>query len=477
MSTKQHLRFIDLFAGMGGFRLGFEQACAKTGYTAQCVFTSEIKSHAITVYQDNFPNSELHGDITQIHAQDIPDFDVLLAGFPCQAFSCAGKRYGFADTRGTLFFEIERILQEKKPAAFILENVEGLVGHDKKPNSNAKLGRTLSIILEKLQQLGYQVTWQVLDAQHFGLAQSRKRIFIVGHLEQAIDLKHFPRENQCLNNILQQGQACMDNKLSRLLLENYSLAELYGKSVKDKRGGSNNIHSWELGLKGKISTEQKRLLNLILLYRRNKKWAEQKGIQWMDGMPLTLAEIKTFYQHPELYTMLQDLVAKNYLKFEHPKDVVLVQENGKSKQVRMPRTDIEKGYNIVAGKLSYEISKILDPNGIAPTLVATDLDRVVVPDTMSNGLRTLTLIEQCRLFGFPDDFKLNIKPTLAHDLFGNTVPVKVVTAVATLLIRSAFADKITQQNPKPLRTKSFSTVNNTHYLNSPTSAFQYLGPP
>ena len=168
---------------MGGFRLGFEQACAKTGYTAQCVFTSEIKSHAITVYQDNFPNSELHGDITQINAQDIPDFDVLLAGFPCQAFSCAGKRYGFADTRGTLFFEIERILQEKKPAAFILENVEGLVGHDKEPNSNAKLGRTLSIILEKLQQLGYQVTWQVLDAQHFGLAQSRKRIFIVGHLE------------------------------------------------------------------------------------------------------------------------------------------------------------------------------------------------------------------------------------------------------------------------------------------------------
>ena len=440
MSTAKYLRFIDLFAGMGGFRLGFEQACVETGYRAQCVFTSEIKPHAITVYKDNFPSSDLHGDITQINAQAIPDFDVLLAGFPCQAFSCAGKRYGFADTRGTLFFEIERILQAKRPAAFILENVEGLVGHDKEPNSSAKVGRTLSIILEKLQQLGYQVTWQVLDAQHFGLAQSRKRIFIVGHLEHAIDLKHFPRETQTLKAILQQGQACMESKLSRLLLENYSLAALYGKSVKDKRGGSNNIHSWDLGLKGKISTEQKRLLNLILLYRRNKKWAEQKGIQWMDGMPLTLAEIKTFYQHPELQALLQDLVTKNYLKFEHPKDIVLVQENGKSKQVRMPRTDIEKGYNIVAGKLSYEISKILDPNGIAPTLVATDLDRVVVPDEQTQGLRKLTLIEQSRLFGFPDDFKLNIKPALAHDLFGNTVPVKVVTAVATLLIRSAFSD-------------------------------------
>jgi DNA (cytosine-5)-methyltransferase 1 len=477
MNTTKNLRFIDLFAGIGGFRLGFEQACTQVDYAAQCVFTSEIKPHAVTVYKDNFPNSELHGDITQISAQDIPNFDVLLAGFPCQAFSCAGKRYGFADTRGTLFFEIERILKIKQPTAFILENVEGLVGHDKEPNSNTKIGRTLSIILEKLQQLGYQVTWQVLDAQHFGLAQSRKRIFIVGHLEQAIDLKHFPRESQCLDDILQQGQACMNNKLSRLLLENYSLAELYGKSIKDKRGGSNNIHSWELGLKGKISAEQQRLLNLILLYRRNKKWAEQKGIQWMDGMPLTLAEINTFYQHPELQTMLQDLVAKNYLKFEHPKDVVLVQENGKSKQVRLPRTDIEKGYNIVAGKLSYEISTILDPKGIAPTLVATDLDRVVVPDTMSNGLRTLTLTEQCRLFGFPDDFKLNIKPVLAHDLFGNTVPVKVVTAVATLLIRSAFFGKIARRKSTLLSTKPFATPICTHGLHQSTSASQYLGLP
>ena len=184
----------------------------------------------------------------------------------------------------------------------------------------------------------------------------------------------------------------------------------------------------------------------------------------MDGMPLTLAEIKTFYQHPELPAMLQDLVAKNYLKFEHPKDVVLVQENGKSKQVRLPRADIEKGYNIVAGKLSYEISKILDPNGIAPTLVATDLDRVVVPDEHTQGLRKLTLIEQSRLFGFPDDFKLNIKPALAHDLFGNTVPVKVVTAVATLLIRSAFSNKVSGREPKPLRTK----------LVSPTTASQCL---
>lgn len=421
------VRFIDLFAGMGGFRLGFEQACHTMGLTASCVFTSEIKPHAVNVYADNFPHAAIHGDITQIAAEAIPDFDVLLGGFPCQAFSCAGKRYGFADTRGTLFFEIERILQAKRPSAFILENVEGLVGHDKE-NAGDSIGRTLSIILEKLHLLGYQVVWRVLDAQDFGLAQTRKRIFIVGTLTTMPNLTHFGVKRCRLGDILETGKACMDTKLSRLLLEHFRLDELAGKAVKDKRGGKDNIHSWDIELKGKTTVEQRQLLNLILLYRRNKKWAEYKGITWMDGMPLTLDEIRTFYNHPHLAEMLDDLVAKNYLKFEYPKDVVTLSENGTTKKIRQPRTDLPKGYNIVAGKLSYEISKILDPEAVAPTLVATDLDRVVVPDR--SGLRRLTLVEQCRLFGFPDNFKLGIAENLAHDLFGNTVPVPVVKAVS-----------------------------------------------
>lgn len=440
------LRFIDLFAGMGGFRLGFEQACYAQGVAPNCVFTSEIKPHAIKVYSDNFPNSPIHGDITQISANNIPDFDVMLAGFPCQAFSYAGKRQGFADTRGTLFFEIERILAAKQPSAFILENVEGLMVHDR-TSKIEPIGRTLSIILDKLRQLDYHVSWEVLDAKDFGLAQTRKRIFIVGNKTHTINLSHFPPKKASLQHILESGKPCLNTKLTRLLLSHFKLDELHGKSVKDKRGGKENIHSWDIGLKGEVTEEQKKLLNLILLYRRNKKWAIGKGIAWMDGMPLTVAEISTFYQHPDLQMMLDDLASKNYLKYEHPKDLVTVTNNSISKQVRQHRIDIAKGYNIVAGKLSYEINKILDPKTITPTLVATDLDRLAVPDT--DGLRKLTLVEQRRLFGFPDNFQLNLVNSLAHDLFGNTVPVATVTAIAERLVLESFLGKQIATPDKP----------------------------
>jgi len=436
--TNINLRFIDLFAGMGGFRLGFENACINLGVESQCVFSSEIKEHAVKVYKDNFKESSIFGDITKIPSQNIPDFDVMLAGFPCQAFSSAGKRHGFSDTRGTLFFEIERILQEKSPLVFILENVDGLINHDKDIKSD-NIGRTLKIILEKLSQLNYKVNWQVLDAKNFGLAQSRKRVFIVGTKKNMISLTDFPLVHTKLKDVLESGKPVMDTKLSRLLLSHFSLKDLHGKSVKDKRGGKNNIHSWDIGLKGEVNENQKKLLELILLSRRNKKWAEFKGIEWMDGMPLTIDEIKTFYQHPHLQELLDDLISKRYLKFEHPKDVVEITKDNTKKKVRQYREDLPKGYNIVAGKLSYEINKILDPEDTVPTLVATDLDRFVVPDTI--GIRKLTLTEQCRLFGFPDNFSLNIPERLAHDLLGNTVPVPVVTAVSKRIIERVFLNK------------------------------------
>lgn len=429
----QSIKFIDLFAGMGGFRLGFEQAVLEHGKQPVCVFSSEIKPYAIQVYKDNYKNEHVAGDITQIKSSEIPDFDVLLAGFPCQAFSSAGKRQGFLDTRGTMFFEVERILKEKKPKAFILENVEGLVKHDLLHKTD-EMGQTLTIILQSLRNLGYLVSWKVLDSSSFGVPQARKRIYITGTFNSAVDLDGFIPKINTLNTVLEKGKPLLQGKLIDLLLSHYSIEDLYGKSVKDKRGGSNNIHSWDIELKGSVSKDQRELLGKIMRARRNKKWAELKGIQWMDGMPLTTDEIKTFYEHPNLQEMLDDLCRKKYLKLEHPKDVfTYLDDNGNTKKKREYREDIEKGYNIVAGKLSYEINKILDPNSIAPTLVATDLDRIVVPD--GKGLRLLTETEQKRLFGFPDNFILNIKPKEAFDLFGNTVAVPVVKAVSTRLLQ------------------------------------------
>lgn len=415
----EKLRFIDLFAGIGGIRKGFELACADRNIETECVFTSEIKPYALEVLKQNHPEETIHGDITQVAATDIPDFDVLLAGFPCQAFSAAGKRLGFEDTRGTMFFEVERIMQEKQPKAFVLENVEGLVNHDRE-NSKDPIGRTLRIILEHLNALGYKVSWKVLNAKYFGVPQDRKRIYIVGTKKEAPALENFKVTNSCLKDILESGLEVSNHPFVELVLSHYKVEELYGKSIKDKRGGENNIHSWDIDYKGVISPKEKAFMNLLLKERRKKKWAEDFGIDWMDGMPLTLEQIKTFYHDEELEGMLANLVEKGYLKMEHPKKKV--------GNIRVQDTDLPLGYNIVAGKMSFEINKILDPNDIAPTLVAMDMQHLYVVD--GEGLRKLTLREGLRMCGYPDSYKFDVSVSDGYDLLGNTVVVPVIKAVA-----------------------------------------------
>ena len=426
------MKFIDLFAGIGGLRKGFEAAAKKYGLNASCVFTSEIKPHACMVLEQNFQGEKIHGDITLI--KDIPNFDFLLAGFPCQAFSSAGKRMGFLDTRGTLFFEIERIIKAKQPFGFVLENVEGLVTHDREMK-NDKIGRTLHTILASLKNLGYCVDWRLLNASDFGVPQERKRVYIVGTKKSMPNLNNFRKTKSKLSDILESGLPCEKSKFIDSLLCRYKLHELHGKAIKDKRGGNDNIHSWDIELKGKVSDDQKELMNILLKERRKKKWAAEYGIEWMDGMPLTYEHIRTFYEHPNLMEMLEDLADKGYLKKEHPKK--------KEGTKRIQDTALPLGYNIVVGKMSFEISKILDPNGTAPTLVAMDMRHIYVTDTA--GLRKLSLKEGLRLFGFPDDFKLDIDWELGFDLLGNTVVVPVIAAlserVLDVFIREAEFEK------------------------------------
>jgi DNA (cytosine-5)-methyltransferase 1 len=437
----KEIKFIDLFAGMGGIRLGFEQAFNQAEFKTKCILTSEIKPSAIEILKNNFKHDSFSTDVTTIYINNLDDFDFLLAGFPCQAFSSAGNRDGFCDTRGTLFFEVEKILKEKRPYGFILENVEGLVKHDLK-NKDDKIGQTLTTIIKSLESLEYKVNWKVLDSQDFGLAQSRKRIYITGTLNNKIELNKlniFPKIN--FKDIQEFNKDTMDTDFTKKLLSHLPINELYGKAIKDKRGGSSNIHSWDFGLKGEILEIQRLLLTTLLKERRKKHWAEKIGIDWMDGMPLTLEQIKTFFQDDDLENNLNDLVKKGYLRFEHPKAKInKITPTGSSITRREYDTTKPKGYNIVSGKLSFEFSKILDPNDITPTLVASDVEKLGVID--GQGIRRLSLKEGLRLFGYPENYSLDIfnknisSRRKGFDLLGNTVAVPVIYEISKKLVTS-----------------------------------------
>ncbi len=440
MIKNNKLTFIDLFAGLGGIRLGFEQACHEKGIETECITTSEIKPYAIETLKHNHHHENFVGDIFEVKNEDIPSFDFLFGGFPCQPFSAGGKRQGFADTRGTLFFEIERIIRYHQPMGFILENVEGLVKHDLE-NKKDTIGRTLSTILYKLEEeLGYQVSWEVLDSVNFGVPQSRKRVFIIGTKYHKVSLEDFKPQFKVLKDVLEGGKETMNTNFTKKLFSRFKIEELYGKSIKDKRGGKNNIHSWDIGIKGECTKEQVILLNQLFKERRKKHWAKEIGIDWMDGMPLTLKQIQTFAPSNNLFSsynlqeLLDDLVEKSYLRFEHPKKLVIEEtEKGTIKSRAYDETK-PKGYNIVTGKLSFEINKILDPNDIAPTLVATDMSKIVVAD--GDGVRRLTIREGLRIFGYPENYEIPVKERLAFDLLGNTVVVPVVKAISERILEA-----------------------------------------
>lgn len=205
--------YIDLFAGIGGIRIPFQEL------GGECVFTSEWDSFAQKTYKMNF-GGDVYGDITQVKESDIPDFDILLGGFPCQPFSQAGLHKGFSDTRGTLFFDIERIMKEKHPKAYLLENVKQLKGHDS--------GRTLSVIIEHLKAIDYTVDCKILRAGDFGVPQNRERIYIVGFdakyysldKNYVFDFPNPPKTPTRLGNILENN---VDEKytISQKLLDGH----------------------------------------------------------------------------------------------------------------------------------------------------------------------------------------------------------------------------------------------------------------
>ncbi len=167
------MKYLSVFSGIGGFEAAIHQVIPD----AECVGFSEINQSAIAIYNNNFKGHKNYGDATRINAKELPNFDLLVGGFPCQAFSIAGKRAGFGDTRGTLFFEIARIIEEKQPRFLVLENVKGLLSHDK--------GRSAAIIMSTIDEMGYDAQWHICNSINHGVAQNRERIIIVGHRRAA----------------------------------------------------------------------------------------------------------------------------------------------------------------------------------------------------------------------------------------------------------------------------------------------------
>lgn len=414
-ATKK-LTFIDLFAGIGGFRFGIQAFQAShPSYTFECVKSADIKKDALKTYNHNFHETNEACDVRTI--KNLPYFDILCGGFPCQPFSSAGKKEGLKDKgRGDLIYEVLRICKESNPEYIILENVSNI--------ENIEKGEVLKTILKEFETIGYHTTCVPINSSQVGLAQDRKRVFIIGCKSKTPNIIIKSKEAVSMKNVIDttdETTAIPAAFLSKLLA--LPKDSLIGKSIKDKRGGESNIHSWDIDFHGKVSDRQKNLLNTLLLERRKKKWAAEKKITWMDGIPLSFKDIQTFLNYDGLQEDLDDLVAKKYLTMEYPKDVV----DGK----RVPNESLEIGYNIAKGKLSFPISKILHPDELSPTLTATDSSKLAV--LVGKTVRQLNEKELKRLCGFPEQFSLPLGVD-KYDLFGNMVCPPVITEILEALL-------------------------------------------
>lgn len=424
------IRFVDLFSGIGGMRLAFEQAAHSLDLETECVLSCEINSEARLVYEKNFNHSPL-GDIRLI--QKLPAHEILLAGFPCQSFSVAGKKAGFGDTRGTLFFEIMRLVDTCKPQALIFENVRGLISHEQ--------GKTIGTIQHEIQKRGYSFDAFLLNSANFGLPQNRVRVYLVGILNaspnfnlisdlgpkdshssncQQLSLFYQVQKSVTVAGILEDNPEskydCSPNFVEALKrIVNNDLNRLHGVRLIDYRGG-NSIHSWELGLRGNCSPDEIELMNRFILKRRNKEFGHQQ-----DGKLLSKEQIASFFVHPNLGEILDALVSKNYLKLIHDK------------------------YKPVAGNFSFEVYKFLDINKISVTLVASDANRLGV--YYNQRIRRITPREAARLQGFPDSFMLHPHDDKAYYQLGNSVSINVVKSVACEVILNT----IEEIPPTPLQ--------------------------
>jgi DNA (cytosine-5)-methyltransferase 1 len=374
------IRFADLFCGIGGFRLGIEKASEKLRIPVKCVFSSEIEKNAVKIYEKNFKEIP-SGDITKIQASDIPDIDILCGGFPCQDVSIAGKRAGLKGKRTGLFFDIIRILKEKKPSIVFLENVKGLLA------SNG--GWDFATVLIELEDAGYSVEWCVLNSKDFGVPQNRERVFIIGHLAGRCRGKIFPifGENKSTNgkNTNEVFAICDSGESRELQIRSDIFPPLRNG------GGGCGQHNF--------------ICYPVLTPDRVNKNQNGRGVKNPNEPMFTLTAQD---QHGVLLNYIGSVGNKRL-------------EDGKDLSRNYPQGSRVYSSDGIAATLSSQAGGI----GGKPGLYQIKKDKI----------RKLTPIECERLQAFPDRWTEGIADSNRYKCLGNSVTVNVIEAIAEKILK------------------------------------------
>lgn len=493
-SIKKKIKHLDLFSGMGGFSISLEKVAKKHNYEYECIAFSDIKLAARKALANNFPDIKNIGDITKVVPENIEQYNILTAGFPCQPFSAAGVRGGFNDHmgRGEMFFYVANILQKTKPQYFILENVSGLIKHDN--------GKTLKTILETLTSIGYIIDYHLYNSFDFGLPQKRERVFIYGYrqdenidtnlqLQVKLDaiknhkLKTELVEKKYFKDIFDVDDKNPNNKLYsktkqkkiaqfvERLMKHVDENNIYLDDIRIKdhhviRNNSSHknkyLLSWNIGVFGETTQEEKDLL-MLLSKEGNDKKNNIYHINRKETIPLTVKQIHDLLVKNNEYDItnfddvltlektLEKLYQMGYVRkmFYVYSDTTQSQTNIYTEKELQYKTNINKqnevyehGYAVLTNKMRYDYYHYLETDNqaisVLPTITATDVHKIGVVFTDENGkknVRQLNEKELLRSLGYSDNYNLdNIKHTEVFDLIGNSIPLPVAEYIAEKLV-------------------------------------------
>lgn len=396
----EKIRYFSMFTGVGGFELGI-------GERGECVGFSEIDKYSNQLLANKFPNITNFGDATKINPRELPDFDMLCGGFPCQAFSIAGKRKGFNDTRGTLFFEVARIIEVKRPKIVFLENVKGLLNHDK--------GKTFSIIIQTISELGYDVQWMVLNSKFFGVPQNRERVFIIGSIRGEPRPEILPFRENFSKDFKQLEKKPM----------------IIGTTKSDTARGTNS-RSWVHDINGIIgavnSTEYKQPKQIaVSCAYRTRTYRNQGGT----------IEMRKDNIANQLTSVTKDSMVLGYSRDEKGNTINRHTKNifGTIKSCqRLNQQDLiihslypRTGNPDVGG--TGHLSKQDD------TTYCLDSGNCQALEFKGMKIRRLTPIECERLQGFPDNWTEGFSDTQRYKMMGNAVTVNVIKEIGRQIFR------------------------------------------